>query len=89
MKEIRKLTMTSLRSLCIKKNWYTRGDCGQYSRVLNLAENCENITTAVIVEIAEDIYSHSDKEYWKDHDGSPIENICFEIACVCYSFFKE
>jgi len=89
MVEIRKLSMMDLRGLCIKRNWYTHGDCEAYSRILRMAENCENVTTAVIAEIAEDIYSHSDKEHWKDYEGDPILNICFEIAQVCNTFFER
>ena len=89
MKETRKLNKEDLRQLCIKRKWYTRGCNFEYGKLLAYAENCENVTTAVIVEIAEDIYYHSDKEYWKDHDGSPIENICFEVASVCNSYFEQ
>jgi len=89
MKEIRKLSMMDLRGLCIKRNWYTHGDCEAYSKILKMAENCENVTTAVIVEIAEDIFSHSDKDYWKDCQSDPVGSICFEIARICYSFFES
>ena len=89
MKERRILRMDDLRRLCIEKSWYTRGDCEAYSRILRLADRCNNITTIVIVEIAEDIFNHSDKDYWKDCEG-PIQMICFEIARVCCTlFFKE
>ena len=88
MKERRTLRGDDVRRLCIEKNWYTRGDCEEYNQVLMLS-NCEDITTDLIVRIAEDIYSHSDKDYWKDCESDPVENICFEIARICYSFFEK
>ena len=86
MKERRILRMDDLRGLCIKKSWYTRGDCEAYGRILRLADGCYNITTEAIVEIAEDIFNHSDKDYWKECE-CPIQMICFEIARVCHTLF--
>ena len=81
MKERRTLRSDDVRRLCIEKNWYTRGDCEEYNKVLKLS-NCEDVTTDLIVKIAEDIKAHSNTEY-------DVENICFEIARICYSFFEQ
>lgn len=86
-KEIRKLDFYDLRKLCIKRDWYTGGNNDEYHNMLQMAKK-ENITTDDIVEIATDIYSHSQLEdgySMKEH----IENICFEIAGICNTFFEE
>ena len=88
MKERRTLRGDDVRRLCIEKNWYTRGDCEEYRKVLKMADS-QNVTTDLIVKIAEDIYTHSDKAYWKDCESDPVGNICFEIARICYSFFEQ
>jgi len=88
MKERRTLRGDDVRSLCIEKNWYTRGYSDEYSKMLKMATS-ENATTDLIVKIAEDIFNHSDKEYWKDCESDPVGNICFEIARICYTFFEK
>lgn len=80
-KETRILYKDDLRNLCIKHNWYTCGTCKEYSVLLDKCEK-DNITTGDIVDMAEDILSHS----CTDH---PITSICFEIARICNSCFEE
>jgi hypothetical protein len=80
-KEIRKLHWHDLRNLCISKNWYMLGNNEEYEQLESLT-NKDNITTDNIVEIATDIYSHSNTEY-------EITNICFEIARICNAYFEE
>ena len=81
MKETRKLYSGDLRNLCIKKNWYTLGTNEEYDRLLTLADRYDNVNTATIVNIAEDIKNHSKTDY-------DISSICFEIAEICHSFFE-
>lgn len=84
-KEIRKITASSLRQLCIDKDWYTAGDNDEYVHLLyDLANNKENLSTADIIEIAGDIMEHSEL------DGDyTIENIAFEITQIANVFFEE
>jgi hypothetical protein len=82
MIEIRKLWGDDLRRLCIDKRWYTCGHNEEYSVLLNKAASAENVTTELIVELAEDIKAHSDTEY-------DIKGICFEIARNCNVFFED
>lgn len=88
MTERRTLRGDDVRHLCIERNWYTRGYNDEYNRILKMADS-ENLTTDLITQIAQDIFDHSDKEYWKDHEGDPVANICFDIARICYSFFEK
>ena len=82
-KEIRKISAEALRNLCVRRDWYTGGDCEEYDNLLfNLAENKENISTDDIVEIAQDIIDHSDTD-------QEFTSICFDIARIAVTFFEE
>lgn len=80
LEEFRTLHKDSLRALCIKHDWYTAGDNEAYGKLLEHAHDLENVTTANIVDIAENIKVHSDTEY-------DMPSICFEIAGICKSYF--
>lgn len=84
-KEIRKITASSLRALCVRQDWYTAGDNDEYGHLLfNLAGDKENLSTADIIEIAADIMAHSDLD-----DDCTIEEIAFEVARIANVFFEE
>ena len=80
-KEVRKIDMTAIRDLCIKKDWFTCGDMYAYDKLLDYSY-CENITTDELVEMAEQIKENSETDY-------EITDIMFELATICYSYFKE
>lgn len=90
--EIRKLNSDDLRTLCIKEQWYTRGNSDEYCELLSSVDKMENVTTDNIVEVATDIYSHSDFEDDKA-DGYTIEeillNIMFKVGRICITIFNE
>lgn len=83
--EKRVMSPDRLRALCIERNWYTRGNNEEYSRLLDRVTDCcgcaENLTTDKLVEIAIDIYDHSEITYYT------IEAILFELSRACYSYF--
>lgn len=81
-KEIRTLSRSDLRALCIDHNWYASGTTAEYENLLSLTEK-ENITTEDIIIMAADIMNHS-----VDNDR-PLESYCFEIARICDTFFEE
>ena len=84
-KEIRKISASSLRTLCIRQDWYTAGDNDEYGHLLfNLAGYKVNLSTADIIEIAADIMAHSDLD-----DDCTIEEIAFEVARIANVFFEE
>ena len=84
-KEIRQISASSLRALCIRQNWYTAGDNDEYSHLLyDLANDKENLSTADIIEIAADIMEHSDMS--ADYT---IESVAFEVARIADVFFEE
>ena len=81
--EIRKISSESLRSLCIKNNWYTNGDNEEYGHLLiDLADSKDNITTDDIVEIAQDIYDHS----YTDYD---VESIMFAVLQIANTYIER
>lgn len=83
--ETRHLDSTKLRSLCIEHDWYTHGTNEEYGRLFDRLYDCcgcpENLTTDKLVEIATDIYDHSEITDYT------IEAILFELARACYSYF--
>lgn len=88
-KEIRRISACNLRALCISMNWYTRGNNEAYSHLLiDLAEHKENLTTADIIEIAEDIAAHSDLDDVCPEDDI-IASIAYEVASISTTFFRR
>ncbi|MDE7477164.1 MAG: hypothetical protein K2M91_04300, partial [Lachnospiraceae bacterium] len=74
----------SLRNLCIEKQWYTRGSCDDYEKLLSMTKDGEkHITTDDIVVIAEDIMAHTN-----DPERN-LESYCFEIARATLTFFES
>ncbi len=83
-KEIRKISASALRALCIKNDWYTHGDNDEYSHLLlDLAQHKENITTDDIVEIASDIIEHSGLSI------RDFESVAFEVANIATVYIFE
>lgn len=79
-KEKRVLYRDSLRNLCIEKQWYTRGNCAEYEKLLSMMGDGEkHITTNDIVE---NIMKHTDEP------ERSLESYCFEIARITYIFFE-
>lgn len=85
--ETRILAANKLRSICIKNDWYTCGDCEEYAALfakLHDANGCpENMTTEKLAEIAADIMAHSEISDYT------ITSVMFELACACYTYFDE
>ncbi|MPM03139.1 hypothetical protein SDC9_49399 [bioreactor metagenome] len=86
--EVRKMSFDSLRGLCIRKNWFTNGTNKDYEAMLNQADDAENITTDIIVEIASQIIENSDMS--KDFISDEIfESVCFELFDICNTFIAK
>lgn len=82
--EVRKLYFADLRNLCIRKNWFTRGNCAEYDRLLDIARLNDNITTDHIVTMARMIVEHTDFT-----DECNFESVCFELLRICNSFIEQ
>lgn len=88
-REVRTVSASDIRKLCIRNNWYTRGDNDQYEHLQNdLCEQKDNLTTEDIVEIAEDIIAHSEIEHYCSNDEL-IASVAFEIITRAASVYFE
>lgn len=93
-KEIRTLSSSDLRALCIAEDWYTGGTNEEYANLMRMTEK-DNITSDDIIEIATDIIDHSSesiKRYVKCYGLSMTEcytHVMFLIAERCNTFFQE
>lgn len=84
-KEIRKISASALRQLCVDRGWYTAGDNDEYGHLLyDLAASKDNLSTSDIIEIAEDIMAHSELD-----DDYTVGCIAFEVARIANVFFEE
>ena len=84
-KEIRKISASALRQLCVEHDWYTAGDNDEYGHLLyDLANDKPNLSTADIIEIAADIMEHSELD-----EDCTIESVAFEVARIAHTFFEE
>ena len=76
-KEIRRIHASDLRALCVKNDWYTRGDNEEYGHLLfDLAGHKDNITTDDVCEIVQDIIDHSDLL------ADDFENVAYEVLRI-------
>ena len=75
--ETRTISMTALRNLCIKNDWYTSGTSEEYDKLLVSAANLVNVTTEDLEWIAKDIMAHSDDIH------SNITDVMWGIAHAC------
>ncbi len=83
-REIRRLSPSALRALCIRQEWYTRGSNDEYGHLLlDLAGSKPHLATNDIIAIAENIAAHSDLT-----DGLTVEVIAFEVARACTVTFQ-
>ena len=93
IKTITRINMSDLRSLCIRKNWYTCGTYEQYDNFLNKVYDNDNITTCDIYDLSIDVIEHSNlKEYAKSCGMSTtstdfIECIMYEIGALIETFY--
>lgn len=91
--EVTKIRWESVRTKCIQKDWYTRGNNEEYSNMLGMCQDGYEdalYTIELLENIAKDIYEHSDKTYWEGYDENPVLNIMFELReDACYCYFEE
>lgn len=83
--ETRYITVSDLRALCIKNDWYTYGTNEEYSRLFDRLKDetgkAVNMTPEKLYEIAQDIKNASDWE-------NTISSIMFELSRICCSRFE-
>lgn len=78
-----------VRQMCIKYQYYTRGDVTAYSNMLRMADEAEDSIEA-IKQIAIDIYDHSDVQDERDYTPAEyVANIMGEILRECMNLYVE
>ena len=86
-KETRRIDPESLQALCIRMGWYTKGSNKEYEHLLfELTGGKESLTTADIVEIAEDIAAHSDSDD-VEPESDIVASIAYEVAAISITLF--
>lgn len=85
--EYRTLSEESLRNLCRKQKWYTKGTRKELEGLLRWVGTTPiSLEAKHIYLIACDIYYHSDFSKAEKHDI--IDTIMFDVAQVCSSSFS-
>lgn len=84
--ETRVMHACDLRSLCIKRNWYTCGTNAEYENLFSMLHDATfepvNMTTEKLAEVAADIMAHSEL-----HPDYEITSVMYELAQICNTFF--
>lgn len=81
IKEIHTWSADDVRALCIREHLYTRGTSEQYNRMLQAVYDMPHPELIAIVDVAEDIYRHSDRSVIFDQSESQtIANIANMLA---------
>lgn len=88
-REEKRWSTESVRSMCIKNDRYTCGDCEEYQRMLNFVRDNEP-TLENIEKVAEDIVNHSDLSSYGQTFDENVRSIMFELAndAITYSFAR-
>lgn len=78
------MSAEDVRILCIQKQYYTNGDTEAYNALLDFVRVRDNFTDEDLLTIANDIYTHSNINRFKDEYGCSDEDvfsaIFFEVA---------
>ena len=88
-KEEKRWSASSVRSMCIKNDRYTRGDCAAYEKMLDFVNENEP-TLENIEKVAIDIVEHSDLSSYGLSFEENVEAIMFDLAndAITYSFTR-
>ena len=71
-----------IRKMCIARYLYTRGNCEDYSRMLNFARYAD-VTTENLIKIAQDIAEHSNLQAYGCSYRESVENLIYVLANEC------
>ena len=82
--ETRKICRDDLRNLCIRHEWYTKGDCKEYDRLLDMCDEYCYLDNTKLYMMASDIILHSNME-----NDETITSVMFELANICIVYFDE
>lgn len=84
--ETRKMNMSDLQNLCVRKNWYDEGNNEEYMEMLLSFQGGKNVTTTDILCTAQNIAAHSSE--LSEHIKEDLEAVCFELFEICHTFIE-
>lgn len=87
-KEERKLSREAIRTMCIREEYYTRGDCVAYEDMFKLAESKE-ATTEHIQDVAYDICNHSNFSAFCTRYGYGEDDFEVFLAHIMYLLIND
>lgn len=88
-KEIRTISLYNIKNMCVDMAWYNKGTNADYNKFLSYS-NKENITSNDIIEMAINVYEHTEKFINNSNfDTKIFSAICSTIADYCDVCFKE
>lgn len=87
-REIRTISSEDIRNMCIKNDWYDNGTNEEYNNLLSYSKE-PYITSDEIIEMATDIYSHTQKFVNTPFNSDIVSAIGSIIAKYCISYFEE
>lgn len=80
LKVVKWIEWDTVRNICIRNNWYTRGTTEEYMKLHDYIMEHRNYTEESILYIATDIYNHSNfSEFEGASDIEFIEGITFDL----------
>lgn len=87
-KEVRKISLENIRQMCIEHNWYDYGTNKDYDTLLSYS-NKDNITSDDIIEMAINIFDHTERFVKDIFDEAIFKTVCSIIVSRCFSYFKK
>lgn len=84
-KAVRKLSRDDLRRLCIRENYFTRGDNEEYEELLSMLNDRPKMTKGLYKKIAEIIFEYSDVEWKKAVYGCSDDDLMADILFKLYN----
>ncbi len=86
--ETRQISSSTLRSVCIREDWFNAGTNEEYAALLNKADEIANVTIDDLVELATIILEHSNIRNHYCSDDEYFCNMLYILANdACYSVF--
>ena len=81
-KEVRTVRAESIRSLCVRKDWYTCGTIEDYKALLDYGFSRKEITVKELSDMAALILEYSETDY-------DIPSVMYELNKICDTYFVE
>ena len=91
VKTFRQIASEGVRAVCIREGWYTNGTNEDYTQMLEFVDEHREAKDQDILNIALDIYAHSDFEGYSSltEDEGVLSNICYVLLNDATYHFME